>query len=296
MHRNQRFLIALSNTEHDPPLIRYARQLAESGIGREFQFLHVPADASRTDPDMVRQDIDQAVALHFGEPAGVLQRNAVQTGVRVDTLLDFATRQRSDVILLGHRRRSSGQRSLARRLAMFAPCSVWMVPEGAPTTISRIVVPVDFSEHSADSLGVATSLARMLDIAEVYALHVAYDPSIIRYDEHVEEFIHDEMERFRVLLEGVDTAGVNVICQVREGGTPARTTLQYAADHRADLLIMNTRGRSRAAAVLLGSVATQVMVEARVAVLTVKHFGAMLGLFQVLRDSHLWRGGNPKTN
>jgi outer membrane protein OmpA-like peptidoglycan-associated protein len=53
-----------------------------------------------------------------------------------------------DLILVGHGRGHSGKRALARRLAMKAPCSVWVVPEGAPARLNRILVPVDFSDPS----------------------------------------------------------------------------------------------------------------------------------------------------
>jgi SulP family sulfate permease len=72
--------------------------------------------------------------------------------------------------------------------------------------------------------------------------------------------------------------------------------VRVAAQHEADLIVMSTRGRSRAASILLGSVATQVMIEAPVALLAVKHYGAMMNLFQALQQSQFWARRNPKTN
>ena len=74
------------------------------------------------------------------------------TGPRTDRLLAFLAEQQIDLAIVGHKQQTPGRRATARRLTMKAPCSVWMIPEGAPATISRILVPIDFSDHSEDTL------------------------------------------------------------------------------------------------------------------------------------------------
>jgi hypothetical protein len=53
-----------------------------------------------------------------------------------------------------------------RRLALVGPCSVLLLPELASPTVSGIMAPVDFSEHSADSVQVAASIAKAAGLAE----------------------------------------------------------------------------------------------------------------------------------
>ena len=304
MNRNQRFLVALSGTEHDADLLEYAGSLARQKIGREYRFVHVDVASRDIAPsqgvpasDALAPRLERMIDERFGvPPQGVLMSSHVLAGERVDALLEFATRSRSDVILLGHRGDRSGQRSLARRLAMIAPASVWLVPEGAPQTTKTILAPVDFSEHSVDSLEVATSMAAMTRARRCLALHVYFDPSTVRYPEHVAAVRAREEEAFGEFLAGVDTHSIPIDKRIEEGPFPSRTILRVAQDEAVDLIVMNTRGRSRAAAVLLGSVTTQVMVESPVAVLAVKHFGAAMGLFQALKDSHFWQRPIPKSN
>jgi len=57
---------------------------------------------------------------------------------------------------------------------------------------------------------------------------------------------------------------------------------------------MATRGRSRSATILLGSVTEGVIIEARTPVLVVKHFGNRLGVLQVLMDRRFRQGGDPQ--
>ncbi|MBX3439757.1 MAG: universal stress protein, partial [Planctomycetaceae bacterium] len=288
-----RMMVALSATEEDVPLVTYARLLARAGLVHHVSFVHVRTPARIMDdprPDAgVLQTCEDVVATHFARPReNVTVGCHVVLGVRIDALIDFATQDRCDVILLGHHSRRSGQRSLARRLAMIAPCSVWLVPEGAPLSIFEILVPIDFSDHAADSLSVAVSIARAVGLTECSATYVFADPSMVRYDDHIDEIRHNVETAFEEFIEPIDRRGMAVEPTYMEGNNVGKTLLHSAKLNGTDLLVMNTRGRSRSASILLGSVTGQVLSESPVAVLAVKHYGAMMNLFQALKQSQFW--------
>lgn len=288
-------------TDADQSLLRYAALASSLGVTREVRFVHVitPARSQATaitSGDMRRRMADD-VARYFGHPPdGVTVECHGVEGTRIDRLVEFSIEHKTDVILLGHRKSRSGRRSLAQRLAMITPCSVWLVPEGCPAAIERILAPVDFSEHSADSLSLATALARLLGIDECEALHVFFDPSTIRYDEHVEEIRGNERRAFDEFIAGVNAHGIAVEPAFVESSQVAEAILARARQTQTDLIVMSTRGRSPAASILLGSATAQTMAEAPIPVLAVKHFGAHLNLFEALRASRFWSRPNPKTN
>jgi nucleotide-binding universal stress UspA family protein len=275
--------------------------LAELGFARHYHFLHVRTPAriveeSQSDAQ-VQHYLERSVNEAFASTTRDVSASChVVTGVRVDSILEFITLHRCDMALLGHRRARSGQRSLARRLAMIAPCSVWLVPEGAPVSITGVMVPIDFSDHAADSVTVATSIARAAGLADCLAVHVFSDPSMIRYDERIDEIRQNEQQAFEDFIAPIDRHGVEVHPAYVEGNNVAGTLLHAATKHGSDLLVLNTRGRSRSASILLGSVTSQVMVESPIAVLALKHFGAMMNLFQALQQSQMWTRPNPHTN
>jgi len=301
VNRHQRTLVALSGTEADRPLVAYARLLAGLGFARHYHFVHVRTPArivadQQSDAQLLAA-CEALVAKDFAAAQSDVTASChVVVGVRVDSLIEFIAHHRCDLVLLGHRASRSGQRSLARRLAMIAPCSVWMVPEGAPVAISGIMAPIDFSDHAADSVEVAAAIARAAGLREISATHVFADPTMIRYDEHLDEIRKNEQAAFEQFIAPIDRHGVRVEPTFVEGYNVARTILHCAKQRGADLLVMNTRGRSQAASILLGSVTTQVMVEAPIAVFAVKHFGAVMNLFQALQQSQFWMRRNPKTN
>jgi sulfate permease, SulP family len=297
----ERMLVALSATEADVHLLKYAQMLASMGLGKQYDFVHVRTPARKaqepeSDNEVLRRCQESVDAFFAPVENDVARQCHVIEGVRVDSLIDFIASRHCDIALVGHRSTRSGQRSLAKRLAMIAPCSVWLVPDGAPVSLTNIMMPVDFSENSADSVGVATSIAKTAGLSECLAVHIFSDPSIIRYDEHIDELRSSEHESYNKFVAPIDRHGITVEPAFVEGNNVSGTILYTAKRHGADLLVMNTRGRSRAASILLGSVTTQVMVDSPVAVLAVKHAGASLTLFQALKENKPWRQANPKTN
>ncbi|MEX2560453.1 MAG: universal stress protein [Pirellulales bacterium] len=297
----RRAAVALSLTEPDVELLRYCGIVADLDGCEQFDFVHAIAAACQPDtigdqPDLVRKMRDEIRAHFVAEAAELKTSIHVREGARIDALIGFVAEHESDLILLGHRKMRSGRRSLARRLAMVAPCSVWMVPEGAPAQISRVLAPIDFSEHSAASLSMATRIARLQGLAECLAVHVFFDPSTVRYDEHMDEVRGGEQEAFDRFIETVDCHGIRVTPLFEESANVAHAILRTAAQQAADLIVMSTRGRSRASAILLGSVTSQVLMESQVPTLAVKQFGAKLDVLHALFDQQFWRERSPKSN
>jgi len=292
-------LIGLSLTEPDECVLRYAALLARSFCWKDVHFLHVvpPERGRKWDPRPWQEKQRAEVSRLFDDPKLDCQLifHAAE-GSRLDCILETATKHERDLIVLGHRRMRSGRRSLARRTAMVAPSSVWLVPEGSPAEIREILVPTDFSQHSADSLQVAVEIARAARLRELRALHVFFDPSSIRFDEHLDEVLGKEEEHFEKFVASVDTQGVNVEPIFHESTHASQAILRVAERCGTDLIVMNTRGRSQAAFVLLGSTTSETMAATTVPLLAVKHYGARMSLIEALTNRHLWGGRDVKTN
>lgn len=300
MYRHQRTMVCLSGTEADRQLVSYASCLADLGFTRHFHFVHVRDEAPpvhAATSSVTQETMEALVTELFRTSRGNVSTSChVTAGERVDRLIEFSIEQQCDLALLGHRAPPMGQRRLARRLAMIAPCSVLMLPETAPVRISTVMAPADLSEHSADSVQVAASIAQAAGASRVIVAHVYSDPSVIRYDEHKEPLQRAELKSLQEFLSRIENPPVELEPYVVEGHKTAESILFAAAQRQVDLLVVSTRGRSRAASILLGSVAAQLLIQSPVAVLTVKHFGSMMNLFQVLREHRFLTQGSPQAN
>lgn len=288
LYRN--ILVAWACAEADQGLLKYAAMLGSLGTDANFHLVHVlPPEAKSSPEDILGRMSNEA--SNAGEIAGKLSC-AVLRGDRLDALLKFAAAERVDLLLLGHSRDRSGRRSLARRLAMKASFSVWLVPEGCPAKLEKILAPVDFSPRAGDALEVATALAASARLDECYGLHVRFNPAAVMFDEYQEIEMTGEENAFAIFVARINLHGVDVKPIFEEGPNVASTIRRVAQERQCDLIVMGTRGRSPAASILLGSETEQTMIESTIPVLAVKHFGARLRLLQVLFEECFQRQGD----
>lgn len=295
MQRFRHLMVGLTDTKPDSDLIRYAAMLARCDTVVEVRFVHVLPNHESPAHDLVLEEIDRLVADSFlNLPDSIKVYCDVFKGPRLDRLLSYAAEQEVDLILVG---RPTDQQpaagSLVQRLAMKAPCSVWIVPDDSPLHVKKILVPIDFSEHSADAMLVATSMARLVGDAECLPLHVYVNDAVLTYEEYEPIAQGEEKQAYDQFVAPIDCRNVNVTPLFVEGGDIAHTIHRVASEQSVDLKVMSTRGRSSSAAILLGSVTEGVIREARTPVLVVKHFGAQLGLLQLLLDRTFKRRSSP---
>jgi nucleotide-binding universal stress UspA family protein len=274
--------VCLSRTSADAGTIRYAAMICRIAAIREVRLVHVLPQGRNGEAAQAEAELRAAVENEFARHAAALQI-AVLSGPLVDQLLAYVAAQQVDLVMVGHGTGHSGRRALARRLAMKAPCSVWMVPEGAPPAIRHILTPIDLSDHSADTLKVAVSLARAGGAA-CTALHVYFNEAVATYEEYDQVLRGQERQSYDKFIAGIDTAGVIVRPIFDESANVAHAIGRVAEREAADLVVMGTRGRSRSAAILLGSVTEETIIDTRLPLLAVKHFGARMGVLQALLD------------
>ena len=284
-------LAPLSLGPEDESLIEYAKFLMKSGVITKLSFVHVVRSGGEDKAALATKKNDFASFLRtrLGEEiAQTTDAILLEGESRLDAIASYVQRHGIDLVLLGHRVSTGGQRSLARRLAMISQASVWMTPEGYAPKISGILAPVDFSAPSADSLRQAIGVARCTHAANVTAFHVYFDASVLRFEEHDQIAQSAEAASFDRFLEGIDIEGVAITTASEESSNAAHAILRQAEANGADLIVISTRGRSRAALSLLGSVTSQVMAEANTPVLAVKHFGGEMNVADALLSGQIW--------
>lgn len=146
--------------------------------------------------------------------------------------------------------------------------------------IRKIVVPVDFSEHSRHAFEYAIDFAKQLG-AEIHVIHAFSMPltTVAAYDfagaavavpanlwNDLEAASEKNLEAF---LAEIDTKGVEVKSRVVVD-VPTTAIVDFAKNVDADLIIMGTRGLTGLKHVALGSVAERTLRSAPCPVLTLK--------------------------
>ena len=147
-------------------------------------------------------------------------------------------------------------------------------------TITKILVPVDFSPHADRALAYATTLAQRFN-ATLGLVHVVEDPyatgawsgeaHISNYGELLEGMIANAERQLATLKQSASAIGLTADMAVMTG-RPADAIVAHAKSDGFDLIVMGTHGRTGLAHVVMGSVAEGVTRTAPCPVLVV-HLG-----------------------
>jgi universal stress protein A len=142
-------------------------------------------------------------------------------------------------------------------------------------SIKKVVVAVDFSEHSRKAVDmaveVASSFGASIDLIHVFEMPI---PPVTPYELVLpDNFITEARESVLRELETVkaDIQGRGVSVESHLGDAPAYVAINELAEQvGADLIVMGTRGNTGIKHVVLGSVAERTLRHAECPVLTVK--------------------------
>jgi nucleotide-binding universal stress UspA family protein len=243
------------------------------------------ADAQRDEVDrlLATTDADKHLALQTAAEGhhDRVRTHIVRSLSAAEAITETCTDLSCDLIVVGtHGRRGLSHLllgSVAEKVVRTAPVPVLTVRPDArldETGLARLLVPHDFSEHSASAVRVAGEWARALGAA-ITLLHVVEPivyPEFYSVDLLPAEMIDRFSERSGEALEAAAAAllpDIQVRTEIRVGR--AGDAIVSAADPETyDLVIMGCRGLTVIEHLLLGSVAETVLRRCAVPILTVR--------------------------
>ena len=288
----RRILVGLDGSALAETILGGVQALARR-VGAEVVLLHVThvpdgvstAGSAVAVDEVVAQEQSRArtyldqVARRLAE-GGLTVNTAVRAGQTGAEIVRYAERERVDLIALATHGRSGIQRWLHGSVAdavlhttttpllLLQPSS-----EGsaAPLGSGRVVVPLDGSPVAEAALPLGEELARALGVpmvlvrvVEVVGLVFAGDPLSGAYADYqaVLEVLQAGAERY---LEGVAAdlrgKGLDVATEVPIG-LPVDSITFHAREHPGSLIVLSTHGRTGWRAMVLGSVARRVVLQA----------------------------------
>ncbi len=198
-------------------------------------------------------------------------------------ILEYADEIAADLIVMGAAGRRGPARwflgSTAEEVVRRARCPVLTVPEHTAgqslSNLETILVPVDFSAHSAGAVAAAKELAHrfhagllLLHVVEVKTLPNFYGPGVlVDVTPRLEQHSRAELETLAQEAEG--PAGVPCQTEVVVG-IAATEIVRVAAERHAGLVVLPSLGHTGLDRLLLGSTAERVVRLAECPVLTLK--------------------------
>ena len=202
-------------------------------------------------------------------------------------ILEYSSKNGIDLIVMGtHGRRGIEHLllgSAAEEVVRLADCTVFTIRESEEIKpiklFEKILVPIDFSEHSKKALAYAKEIADSYG-ANLQLLHVIEDTihpafslsgksSIFDLVPGIEEDCRRRIEKL-IQETGVSKENTEIIVK---GGQAAHDIIKFAKENSSDLVVIATHGLTGIEHLLLGSVTEKVVRMAPCPVFTVKSFG-----------------------
>jgi nucleotide-binding universal stress UspA family protein len=204
-----------------------------------------------------------------------------------EEILKIAEIEGADLLLLGRFAQpaeSPDKGVLGRDILRHAACTTLVVPEGHTPALGHAVVGVDFSHCSVQALSAACSLYAR--VTPVFSYHLA--PGLayggLTHEASRDKLVQGAREHYQTQLLPTlasSTAQIEPL-KVVESERASDGLLAVTAEIGADAIVMGGHGRTRLAAVLLGSTAERIAVRAPVPVLVVRDKAERLGLLASL--------------
>jgi nucleotide-binding universal stress UspA family protein len=210
------------------------------------------------------EDLAEEINQYF--PAGTSKlQYVVLEGDPLEMLLENADDIHADLLIIGLDSSKSFHNILGKNLIRKSKQNVLVIPNYAPAVLTRILVPIDFSENSKRALSTAIAINRQLEEpVRITCLHVFDTPNLSHfkvsrsqadYQSIVRENVAEALTHFLEPIAAKDRSFIDTELHLKDAHSSANCILDAAGKHKAELVIMGGTGHTKVQGLLLGSVA-----------------------------------------
>lgn len=276
----KRMLVGLDLTDMDEHVVRYSCQVARFFKMEAVYFFHVtstmelPPEVVEKYGDIVapvdetlEKEMEATVKSCFQDIEGLTMEIEAHAGKVTEEILKWAKVKRVDLIVLGRKNQLTGTGLNSKKVAKASSCSVLFVPEKPTEKLESILVPIDYSKYAEMAFKLALSVQKYTGAKilsnHVYKVPKGYYKSGKSYEEFAEIMLENTKKECKKFFHKFDLEGVDYenTYALDDDIHPADKIYITAREKDVDLIILGSKGRSGAAALLIGSVAEKLVME-----------------------------------
>ncbi|MEM9896086.1 MAG: universal stress protein [Bacteroidota bacterium] len=248
-------------------------------------FLIEKIDAKDTIDELTKEIADKVSNYDFQSAKTTVE---VHEGSPVDVLLTRAVREDCDLIVMGRKRSLKGSGIVSSHVARKSPTNILFITQNTAQSLSNILCPVDFSRHSKIAIDYGAHLSSFAhtnqSLINTYEVPLGYYKTGKSFEEFAAIMLRNAEGDFSNFKKE-HKVGDELPCSfvLKNNATQQEIILEHAIKNRIDLLIIGSRGRTDASAMLLGSFAEKMLFEtSEIPMLIVKQKGENMDLLQTL--------------
>lgn len=302
MFNLKKILVCLDMTKMDEFVIEYAGLLAKTMESDEIYFFHVnaqlevPSSVREKYPELYgpvaddyKSKMEKAVSNSFPDYKDFRHEFVVREGSPSQKILEWSEIEAMDLIIMGKKSELKGKGVNPKKIANISHCSILFVPERARVSLDTLFVPIDFSIRSTTGVEQAMAIKKH-NQAQVILQHVYFVPQGYHYtgktyDEFAIIMRDNSIKDYNMFMKRhkYDQTNFKDIYTLDDDDAPADKIYLEALNYNADLIILPSRGRTKAASLLLGSVAIELLkFHQRIPYMVIKDKRENMSFFQAL--------------
>jgi nucleotide-binding universal stress UspA family protein len=270
-------LVGLEMTDYDLSTLKYLKFIFNQISVNSATFLHVVppinifnvfddnnhAERDKFDQEIVKK-ITRAIKKIFPKDSSTKIKVEVKEGNALEQLLGKAEEWKSDLVVIGQKAGSEHHGILVKNFARQVWSNALIIPENAKPKLNKILVPIDFSNHSAEALRMALAINKQLkkpaEITLLYIYDMPANFAAYRFNkEKVMKLIREDREQAiqQLIVEQVpadDLQHIEWDLLEHNHFAIGEHIVKFAEKNKHNLIVMGAKGHSKLALLLLGSV------------------------------------------
>jgi len=280
----QKILLPTDFSRSSEDAVNWAVTLAKI-FDSEIILVHVLPDDTNLEMAMDIMVLKKAAHNQLNNIRKKIGRNWIKTtepiiakGSPCDQIVQLANSFDVNLILMGSGEKESGDKFklgiTADKVIRKSTKPVWVIKQGVPSPIKRILCPVDFSTPSLRALKNAVHLARKFK-AELMVLNIVAPVNEnltgldLQFATAVKNISKIQQSHYSLFLKNFDFHDVNWSKETCFW-EPFTEILKVIFEQNSDLLIMGTTGKTGLNKILIGSVTEKVIREVPCSFITMK--------------------------
>ncbi len=284
----KKLVVGIDNTDIDFDLVNAAAFISAVFSSEEVHFVNVSetkhtVERLKEEFQFVEFDKDwgQTQLEGDGESMKKLEKHAEECfhkkkttvcfkqidGDPLPELLKYIVDIDADLLFVGKKYKSAGSGVISNKLIRKASCSVIIIPEGFELKVGKVLVPFDFSEHAKIALQIAAYMVQRSKEGRLALLNRFEVPPIHReLKRSEEEFVKmvkmNKVDAINQFIHGLKLEEIKIDFDLEEEiGKVSLAVCDKIKKDDPDWVVMGSKGKTNAHAILLGSVSEKVVQE-----------------------------------
>lgn len=274
----EQFVVGVDGSAASTAALRFATQLAAGGRAEILAVHAYEQPYAEVPPEDHERQLAERSALLSDSWARAARDAGVSVHTRIHegdprAIVDIANSDGADLLVLGRTGSGTGPGflhlgSVVEHAAHHAHTALAVVPPHVSSPVARVVIGVDGSPESAAALTWFADHAATLD-SEVIGVFVEEPVAARDQGSRSDDWPRNVERQISRWTSGLTAAGVSVAPIAKRDIHPADGLLGVASAHRAELLVVGTRGAGRFSGIRIGGVAMKVLHQASLPVVLV---------------------------